>query len=372
MLKFTLLMEMIDLLLEDLGNLKFIDSRFLPIIISKNAANAYSHGERLLPSLGQNSPIKVESVKSGTEAFDKLTAPNSIALLFFTGSSHADKSHQMLLIARDYFEKEKPFSAALRGGLLTPESFAFLREKTRISPALLLNQDPEKVMFERNMSEPDVRKLITHCIKSAGKAGSFVVIQADLTRAQRQRERTELRRGIILTPKQVAQLTKEQRVSYLRSFKNELKSRVEEFKRSNVVGPRDLKELLNWIINHGYPEKVKVGNLIYNYYSSRLNFDYLRNPEQNSYFSQDNGITYEIDEQSAAYKEARRKFNEAYQKLYDELTSKNDGVSMNTVHNTIMNDPRIQDLIVFKRFTVILKLEGSTIVPSDIKFDYRI
>lgn len=376
------LREMLSLtLVEDLGNLKAINPKFIKALKrdewrgETNAAGQYRSFTvgRLSRRAGRDSNIvekPLTNAKAAAAEFEN--DPNILALVVFdknTGlqygivaeqSPKAHKQNRTMSVVVDINALAAHGRTADAAELRTVRDF--FSDKVKISNVGSDNIGSYTSDFDQGKIYNALNQL-NKFAKGPNREIALKVIYADANRLPKQRERGEAKRGMIpvkLTGKD-AEDFKALALSSLRSRLDKFKT--EKLKSQNKNVPID--DFLDAIKKDGYLDKFLVDGYIYHYWRDNFNFNALKkgSHKTSNWDSDKSYVTYKVDDDSPEYEKVRRDFWEGRAQI-------------SAMHN---DDPEAHAKEVAKLkkrlklpptyIKVYFDFDGGAIVPASIAFE---
>jgi len=171
--------------------------------------------------------------------------------------------------------------------------------------------------------------------KAAGLKLSAKVVNVDKERAKKQTQRAQ-NKPINF-----------QSHEFERQARAALRIRLDKFKAANADSVDSVEDLVPFVTEKGYVDKIKVGDHVYSYYDDSISMRSLRG---DSFYGKPS-ITYEIDDSTPEYKAlSRQVWDEKDEDKRDEL------------RRTIMPPTKLK---------ITLELKGGTIVPTNVEVEHR-
>jgi hypothetical protein len=379
------LAEAEQFLIEHLGNLDFINKQLMKVLWKTG-----SESKGVKDGLGRDSEIKVQQVSNGTKAWELFTtAPEGdvpgtkknkpLAMMFYVGKSIEDKSNQFLIITRQSSSNDS-FNLIIRGGLLGTDEAAYVSKQVNTS---FLPANEEEVKDFSYISEGKARIVITNFLKSAKAKkleANFALIFPDTKAAAKHNERLSARKGMTYTSAEIKSLAKKigdkNAKDFVKNNKEALRDRLTKFKEGKLDQLKTVDDVIPFLKNAGYTQKIKVGKFIYVFSRERLSLESMIKPKDRWY--EEPYVEYSISTDSDFY-ELQHKYRMALKAKTEELLGTPQPGSEATAEEKSKYDadrtfamekaaqlPEIKDLYVPGGFKIFLKLDKDKIVPSKI------
>lgn len=374
----SLLNEHISLLLEYLGTLSVVDKGLVKSL--KNVTNWSNKTNKLGSAIGAKSKVetKVASGRNSDQlwkAYDE--DANIVAMIFSydgsqvmavsdrnrlgvsdgTNSSETNKAVMFTITSDDFYTKIMPEGEF-------DEKFAKSSYDNRAGKRVF-GKEARDLKTGATKAKTFVRKVLDSMVKKAladSKKVEVMYVYKDAERKIAQRDREAARRGKVPIPsdkKATGRYGHEEYSMYIKGLKDGLRQRLEKFKASKAKGFTSVVEMLEYIKNEGYLDKLKLNGLNYNMKNSNLHLgDMIKKARgaKNDNWISDSYLEYSMDwdERSDVYSKMRKEYREAnpdasYEDMQDALEGKLPPATLK----------------------VIFKLEGGVIVPSEVKLDQR-
>ena len=335
-------------LLEDLGNLKEIDPKFI-----KALKNSYSTGkyddkgqwrtfERSLLSTRAGRGSKVEEKALSTAkaiATEFETDPSVIALVIFdkkTGVQYGIIAEQK----PKAYKQERTLKVminvkAISGKGATPDMMKSVREYFADKVKVHSFDIDQIGQVTTDFTSGKVYNALNHLnkfLKSPERELAVKVIHSDEERPTIRKERSSARSGMI--PIKLDGKAKE---DFINQAKRSLSVRLDKYKSEKIRNSNsnvDMADFMEVVKEKGYLDKFMVDGYIYEYYRDSFNFNNMRSGKHKDarWESDTSYVTYKIDDDAPEYSEVRRQYwektselrdlgtdEEAYQKERDKL-----------------------------------------------------
>lgn len=399
-----------DILLEDFGNLKYIEKKFQPLlhrmqitINDKQKIRAAREAGKQLASyergmnrriaqnnIGENSTIKTIKMKVAADAKRMLDEKDWSCLLFkennqqlvfvvkAMGNGFSKYGHSTQVIKysvsidfdalRDAFpEFNEQINTDSEGEVVTK----YRTGGTRGSYQHTNPHKLEKLGFAsttgiKSRIDVEIKEVLNILVYVMGlyraikKEATVDVIGVDEPRMVKAAERAKLRRGALPDIR-----NDELRKEFEKDAKSAFKIRLDKYKSDKTPNINTIDDMLHTIIEKGYVDKIKINNITYDYYDDRINFSYMRTGK-NSFASDSNYITYKINSETAEYKQKSEEYNELRQRFWEKVkTRKAEGGSDEM---TTEEEEELLKLKLPTEIKIYLKLDGGKIVPARIEF----
>ena len=381
-----LLREMIeisefDLLCENFGNLKNIDSKLLKALMNQvyvGGTGKNKYKDLLTKTAGQNSEVKdleIKNSKTITQEF--ADNPSLIGAVIYDQVS--GKQFGMVGIkAEKTYKTERKLGlvinyVAISGANPRPEDIKHHRSLV-IDELKTTNEfDKTYLSAECDYKDSRVAKMVNLIRNRADlwKRNGVEVklcakfIYADTERPKLNKERSSRKVGVI-----PVKLVGKDLEDFKKMAISSLKSRLDAYKRDKLKNSGesiDLKDFAKEVKKAGFLDKFLVNGFVYNYYDDRINFSKMRSgqhkPDQNGY-SDPSYITYRVDDSSKEYTEMRDKYWDGRSEL--SANFKDDPEAFHREHDKLKKRLKVPPT----RIEILLDLEGGAIVPYDVKLDY--
>lgn len=371
-------------LLEDFGNLKFIDSKFvnaLKITDSHDVPSDTEHGFKRTTrystpkKLGENSQITKMPFKSAGLPATLLADAHNLGMVVCINDD------QIAIIMRVPFKSDSVFTLGLDNDLISDllDEDTSTDEKTESKNSIiddlgnifghtekgergnrynkwtststkriaahLLDLDIRRDCSKAQLAQ--VTSVLLKAIKAKGlnSVATLHVISPDEERQKEQLKRYDQRRGY--TPQKMD-------AKQIKNFKDaaasDLRNRLDAFKSSKAVGVDTVEELILAIREKGFLDKLKIAGFAYDLVDSSIRMEYLKNPTRydHSY------IRYQINQSSKEYDAWTNEWLNVRKLAREDPT-------------TIPAAEEFEKTRPVRSVTVILGLDKGSIIPVSIK-----
>lgn len=333
-----LLREML-LLIEDYGNLKVFDQKFLAKL-KKNSGS----GHELYAGLGKNSEVEDEPYTGQSNFNNKIIRDlHKITAAIVYRKSDGEQIGFIMDITDPQFKSTRRMVVMYDAGFISP----------------LDSKIGDVVVNIENKESKDLVTFIKMCvstplIKDARRELGVKFIYNDKDRLEARKGRHARKKGIIPIKMSAEELEK-----YTEQMASDFTERLKEFKRGKRTVP--MKDLLPEIIKQGYLDSIVVDGYEYKFAQSTVNFDAER--EESNWMYGKSEVRYEIID-SPRYKKVQYAFWEAREQIR--------GLSDDDEAYTKEKD-KLRRRFKLPPANIYFKLgfKGAALVPVDLRLDFR-
>lgn len=340
--------DIVQILNEDLGNLKLIDPKFRKIFSNywnKSKAIGDKHTE-----LGQNSPVEAVEIVKAKDAVDALFTNASVkaVVLIFNGVQVAgigkDSRDFEVYLDADAVHQMKPEKDVMQK---MSDSFRGYRNSGLMTG-----------LERKSLSETKTRSFINTMFKIAKHAGatmSALVIKNDPERFKKRNDRFVAKKGLI--PSSGEEIRSD---NYNRQIKAALNKRLEAFKVANAskAAHATPEEFMASAIKDGFMDKINVGGFIFELQDDSIRLSSIIKPEG---WHKSNAITYRLDS------DHNSKLDELNKRVWNLRQKARESETLN---------PELEAKIAAlkasyppRKIQLILGLKGGAIVPTHVEVE---
>jgi len=301
---------------EDIGNLENISS---PLQVALKSGWS-SSSPRIGPShLGPQSKIIIGEYKNASQAYRELVDGSAAGILITDGED------QLAIIVGQPTPSYRSTKFGKYGSSYAVDE-TVMAEKYPDSELMQKITNYDIRPKDHNTAENQVKtliRLLQKAIRDTGGKVGMQLLTVDTERLEKRKER-KANQPIDMTSQE-----------YIRGMRQQLKIRLDQFKSSRAAQVGSVEEMLPYIIEKGYIDKINVGGFTYSLSNDRIN---LRSLSGKDSFHGESTIEYTID-QGPDWREMYRANDEE-------------------------NRPP-------ERLEVVLGLEGGRIVPKSVRAKAR-
>ena len=354
------------MLVEDYGNLKWVDKGFLSLLRSENTKNQKMS---LFSMLGKNSELVDVPFQKSTFK-DLLEDRDSISAILYEKES----GKQLLMMTMYYHTK---FSLSYNSYKIAVNVQALYKNDGGLSFDELRTHFVTKLKLWDKVNGNDIvastvekdsakiQRIVSEVAKFTNSKNLAVkVIKRDAQRSKTSIERSKSKKGII-----PVKMSNEEKISFEKAAKEALSKRLQDFKKIKIdaksggVTHENFVEILK---KEGFLDAFTVNGYTYKYTNSSINFDSLRKNDQG--WNKESYVAYYVDEDDPKYVEVFEKYGELRRELK----------AQHPVEAGQEQDPDVlRELEKIKRrlkipprkIEIMLKFEGGMIVPSHLRID---
>jgi hypothetical protein len=377
----SLLAESLNLLFEYLGNLDVIDKSLLRplqnVKTSGYGADA-KKSTKLNKPFGQNSGVEKSEVvgRNGDKTWSTFAdnkeylslvmsydGDQVMALTDLTriGQSEPGKANLIMVLNTKFFTKvmdEKEFN----------DQFGNKSKAWENRAVQLSNSSREAQTFARKIMDIIVKKA-----RAENKTVEVMFITKDTERSMKSAERAKQRQGRVPTPNDPEVITYARGRSrgayelYIDGLKSQLRDKLEKYKSSKAKKVESPEEFLKLVIEEGYLDKITVKGVTYKFSNERVYMRDLINASKgkSTEWSNESYIQYEME--SSDYYELRAEIQKKYKPELEKLDK--EAPDFEKKYDELRD--KMYSEIPPRTLKVMLKLKGGSIVPVEVKPEYR-
>lgn len=365
-------------LLEDLGNLKEIDPRFIKAL--KKSYNTGKYDDKgnwrnfersfLSPRAGRGSKVEEKDLSTAKAIANEFeTDPSVIALVVFDKKTNI----QYGIIAEQNpkaYKQERILKViintkAIAGPGANPDMLKSVREYFADKVKVHSFDIDQFGVLSTDFTSGKVYNALNHLnkfLKSPEKELAVKVIHSDEERPAKRKERSAARSGLI--PVKLDGKAKE---DFINQAKRSLAVRLDKYKSEKIRNSNsniDMADFMEVVKEKGYLDKFMVNGFIYEYYRDSFNFNNMRSGKHKDarYESDASYVTYRIDDDAPEYSELRRAYWEKTSDLKDLGT---DGEAFQKERDKLKKRMKLPPNYI----KVFFDFEGGKIVPYKIELE---
>jgi hypothetical protein len=277
------------------------------------------------------------------------------------GQGETGKANLIMVLNTKFFTKvmdEKEFN----------DQFGDKRKTWENRAVQLSNASREAQTFARKIMDIIVKKA-----RAEGKAVEVMFITKDTERSVKSAERTKQRQGRVPTPSDPEVISYARGRSrsayelYIDGLKSQLRDKLEKYKSSKAKKVESPEEFLKLVIEEGYLDKITVKGVTYKFSNERV---YMRDlikasKGKSTEWGNDSYIQYEME--SSDYYELRAEVQKKYKPELDKLDK--EAPDFEKKYEELRD--KMYSEIPPRTLKVMLQLKGGSIVPVEVKPEYR-
>ncbi len=330
-------------LLEDLGALKFVDTKFRNALLKKPTErrvpqdSEYGYETKRVHVMktlsGRGSSVSTVVPKTATAAIAVLDEADVIAALLIVDGQQVLGFRKTASKAGEKDAYTVVFDFDVDIDASTPALDAAYAELASSLP-------PGKgLVHKSDVTKGYLRNVLAAVLKLfKGKKLELKVIHTDAERPALSSARKEARVGSDFTS-----------ATFMKQAKAALQRRLDLFKSSKAVGVDRVEEVATAIREKGYLDKIKIGGYAYDLMDSNIRMDVLKNPKGQSRAY----VEYQLNSKTPEYQELSKRWNAIYRE------NPVDGSDRERALAELHRPP--------ERVKVLLKLERGAIVPDRVQ-----
>jgi hypothetical protein len=392
------LLQELLLISEDLGNLKQIDGQFLALLMGEG--HMYKK-KTLTDKFGKDSKVETVSIKTYAEFMSHFTNQNTRMGMDIRTAIILRLDGRQVLGVTTITTEEKKYKYETSYKVIADVSLfgykegtvghnidALIQHKeyiTKMGIKVALEDTPfdyEKITRLSTISKAKIEALVKMIIEAAKKSGiksiEAMVISGDDNRTKINSERKTARLGSapIRTGNYVGGMHSGAWIkAQIKLLRTDFEARVARHKSSKAPEyGNDPVEIIKNAIEKGYLARIKFGGFTYTI-GRRSNIDVASLLDKNAR-SNENYITYELDENSTEFRKLKEKVKEL-EPEYDKIkvpypsTKDDDELDAYRVKRREVKDKFFKehgiDFMPRKEIKLIMGLDGGKILPVDVK-----